>query len=139
MRNIIRIIAMILLRTLTGIGSVLVSLYGLYMFAFSGFVQEALGTAIFCLLPMFSFPVFLFGFWRLRAATIAHWLLAIAYLISFTQMDWRTCSERSACSSIAATIAGAFTVHPVEGAFAVAILSLAALALRRKPQPRSVT
>ena len=124
------------LRTFTGMASFLLSAYGIYMFAFSGFVQESVGTALFCLLPMLSFLTFLFGIWKLRASTAAHWFLAAAYLIAYSQMDWRTCAEHEICSSVPAIVGDALTTLPVEAAFSIAILSLAASAFSRKLHAR---
>ena len=129
-----RRLAWLALPTLTGMASFLLSAYGIYMFAFSGFVQESVGTAVFCLLPMLSFPTFLFGLRKLQASTVVHWILALAYLFSYSQMDRRTCTEHETCASLPAIVGDALTTLPVEAAFSVAILSLAALALSRRLQ-----
>src|SRR5208282_4356391 len=89
----VRRVALVILRSITGIGSLLVSAYGFYMAAGSGIRQDSVIVTLFCIFPMLSFPVFLFSFWRLRLAVVTHSVLAAAYLAVFSMLDWRACSE----------------------------------------------
>jgi hypothetical protein len=108
------------------------------MFTESGLRHDSVLSVTFCLLPMLSFPVFLFGFWRIRHSVLLHCLLAVAYLAIYSIMDWRTCAEHDICGSALATVAKTFTAPAVEATFAVAISHLVALRLYRKRQSEKI-
>jgi hypothetical protein len=96
----IRRVASIICRTIAGIGSLFVSLYGVYEYAGSH-----------------------------RMSVGFHWAFALGYLTVFSMLDWRTCAELGYCTSVAATVLETLATRPVEATFAVAILNLCALLL----------
>jgi hypothetical protein len=125
----IRRVASIICRTIAGIGSLFVSLYGVYEYAGSHLSLYAIQIALFCFLPLLSFPVVLLSFWRQRMSVGFHWAFALGYLTVFSMLDWRTCAELGYCTSVAATVLETLATRPVEATFAVAILNLCALLL----------
>lgn len=129
----IRRVASIIVRSITGLGCLMVSLYGVYVYAGSHLSLNALLVALFWFLPMLSFPVFLLSFWRQRFSVGAHWAFALLYLIVYSMLDWRTCAELGYCTSVASTVLQTLATRPVELTFAVAILNLCSLLLRSKP------
>ncbi len=128
----IRRVASIIFRSGTGAGSLMVSLYGVYAYAGSHLSPNALPIALFCFLPMLSFPVFLLSFWRQRLSVSVHWAFALLYLIVYSMLDWRTCAELGYCTSVTSTVLQTLATRPVGLTFAVAILNLCALLLRSK-------
>jgi hypothetical protein len=119
-----------LCRTIAGMGSFLVSAYGAYICNEAHFRQDTVEMGLFCILPALFFPVFLASFRWLRWSVALHWILAAVYLIDYSMLDWRTCSELGYCRGALATVMLTFTARPVEGAFAVAAFGLAALLLQ---------
>jgi hypothetical protein len=119
-----------LCRAIAGIGSLLVSAYGAYMFNAADFRQDAVVMGLFCILPALFFPVFLVSFRSLRWSVALHWILAVGYLVDYSMLDWRTCSELGYCSGALGTVLVTLTARPVQGAFAVAASGLAGLLLR---------
>jgi hypothetical protein len=131
----LRRIGYLLLRVATGIASLMVSLYSLYAYSGSHLTLHAPLTALYCLLPLLFFPVFILSIWLHRAAVIAHWAMAAAYLTVFCMLNWRTCSEMGFCTGVAATISQTLSTFPVEITFAVAVLNLTTLLLRSARRP----
>jgi hypothetical protein len=127
-----RRVAFIVCLVITGIGSLLVSAYGLYVYSGLNLRLDALPMTIFFLLPLVSFPIFLVSFWRHRATVILQWALALIYLADYSILDWRTCAAHDYCTSVMATVLLTLTAHPVEATFAVAAFNLAAVKLRAK-------
>jgi hypothetical protein len=124
-------------RAIVGIGSLLLSLYALYVYSGLNLREDPVPLGLYCLLPLLSFPIYLLGIWRLRASVVAHWASAVIYLAAYSALDWRTCSELGYCQSVLATVLETSTARPVEAMFAVAILNLIALLLRRQASPAS--
>ncbi len=120
-----------------GIGSLLVSMYGVYSFDGMTLTQDTILVVLFGLLPGLFIPVFVLSFWRLRLAVILHWVFAAGYLVVYSVLDRRTCSEMGYCGSVISTVIETLTAHPVEATFAVALLNLVAWWLADKPQSAS--
>jgi hypothetical protein len=118
----VRRVAVVILRSLTGAGCLVLSAYGAYLYAASGLQHDSPIVTLFCLFPMLSFPVFLFSFWWLRVAAAIQFALAVGYLTFHSMLDWRTCAELGYCGSVSSTIAGALKASSVEAAFVLAIL-----------------
>jgi glucan phosphoethanolaminetransferase (alkaline phosphatase superfamily) len=131
----IRRIAPFFIRAIVGIGSLLLSLYALYVYSGLNLRQDPVPLSLYCLLPLLSFPVYLLGVWRLRASVVAHWASAVIYLAAYSALDWRVCSELGYCQSLLATVLETTTARPVEAMFAVATLNLIALLLRGQSSP----
>jgi len=128
-----RRIASILCRAAGGIVSLFVSMYGIYSFDGMTLAPDAVAVVLFGLFPALFFPVFVLSFWRLRLAVIVHWVLAVGYLIVYSILDFRTCSEMGYCGSLISIVVQTLTVPAVEAAFAVAFLNLIAWRLAAKP------
>jgi hypothetical protein len=128
----IRRIVSILCRAAVGIGSLLVSMYGVYSFDGMTLAPDTVAVVLFGLLPVLFFPVWILSFWRLRLAVILHWAFAAGYLVVYSILDRRTCSEMGYCGSVLSTVIETLTAHPVEATFAVAMLNLAAWRLAGK-------
>lgn len=135
---IMRRVALIFCRVVTALASLMVSLYGVYQYAGSHMSLHAPLVDLYCLLPLLSFPVFLLSFWFRRPSVIAHWAMAMSYLIVYSMLNWRTCSELGYCIGVAATVAQTLATRPAELTFGVAILNLFTLLLKSKrlPAPR---
>ena len=112
-------------------GSLLVSAYGVYLFEGADFRRDTLEMGLYCGLPILSFPAFLLSFWSLRWSVAMHWLLAAGYLAVYSALDWRTCAEMGYCHGVLQTVLQTLTTRPVGGVFAVAVLNLAALTLKK--------
>ena len=125
-------LALIFCRAVTALASLMVSLIGVYVYAGSHLSLHALAIDLYCFLPLLSFPVFLLSFGRHRQSVIAHWAMAFAYLIVYSILDWRTCSELGYCSSVAATVVQTLATSRSGLTFSVAVLNLLTLLLKSK-------
>jgi hypothetical protein len=130
----IRRIASILCRVAVGIGSLLVSMYGIYSFDVVALAPNRVRVFLYCLLPVLFFPVFVLSFWRLRLAVILYWVFAAGYLVVYSILDRRPCSELGYCGSVLSTVMETLTARPVEATFAIALVQLAAWRLAGRPQ-----
>lgn len=108
-----------------------VSVYGLLPFASADFRQDAAVMILYCVLPVLSFPVTLLFSRSLRWSVALHWILALGYLTAYSLLDWRTCAELGYCQGVLSTVFATLTGRRVQGVFAVAVLNLALLFLRR--------
>jgi hypothetical protein len=133
----VRRVAVVILRSVTGVGCLVLSAYGAYLYVASGLQHDSPIVTLFCLFPMLSFPAFLLSFWRIRVAAAMQCALAAGYLTFHSMLDWRTCAELGYCGSVSSTVAGALKARSVEAAFAVAILHVAAWWLTRSG-PRAI-
>jgi hypothetical protein len=133
----VRRAASYLARTIAGIGSLLLAMYGLYVYSGLNLRQDPVPVSLYCFLPMLGFPVYVLGIWRLRASVVTHWVFAFVYLAAYSMLDWRTCSELGYCKSVLATVFETLTARPVEAMFGVAIFNLIALLLRGQPSAAS--
>lgn len=116
-------------RALAGILSGFVSLHGVYAARGVDFRADAVLTALYCLLPMLSFPVFIFV--RSQRFEIALQTgLALGYLTTYTMLNWRTCAELGYCGTVAATVFETVRVHSVEAALGVIMACAVAQALK---------
>lgn len=118
----VRRVAVVILRSVTGVGCLVLSAYGAYLYLASGLQHDSPIVSLFCLFPMLSFPIFLFSFWRLRAAAAMQCASAAGYLTFHSMLDWRTCAELGYCGSVSSTVAGALRARSVEAAFVLAFL-----------------
>ena len=85
-------------------------------------------STLYYILPMASFPIFVFGFvWRKTA--IGQAILAVVYLVVCARLDWRACSSHGYCAGAVAVILLALKTRPVLAFLGTAAASLAAMAL----------
>ena len=106
--------------------------YGLYSAMGIDIRFNRVPSTLYYVLPIASFPVFVFGFvWR-RAA-IGQVILAIAYVVTCAILGWRQCSSLDYCTSMASVIIVNVESRPVLALFGTAIASCAAMILREGP------
>jgi hypothetical protein len=118
-----------IVRAVAGVLSFAVSGYGAYSCGWADFRQDALLTALFCILPLLSLPAFFLSFKWFRWSAALQWILAAGYLAVYSLLDWRTCAELGYCRGAAWTVFETLKAPPVEAYFAVAVFNLAALFL----------
>jgi len=136
----IRFIISLLCRTIAGLGSLVISAYGVYAASWTNFYQDTVLVSLFCMLPILSFPVFLLSFRTARWSVALHWISAIGFLAVFSMVEWRTCAELGYCEGLLRTVLVTLSAHPVEAAFGVAVINLAGLLLgaKRRHNPRAM-
>ena len=115
-------------KTLAGLFSAYVTLHGIYSALRVDLRANPLLTILYCVFPGLSFFVFLFVR-PPRPEAVMQTLLAVGYLITASMLDWRTCAELGYCGTVSSTVLETLRTKPVLAAFAVAILSVAALLL----------
>jgi hypothetical protein len=128
-----RRIALFCLRAIVGIGSLFLSLYGLYVYSGLNLRFNSIPTSLYCFLPLLSFPAYLLGVWQLRASVFVQWVFALLFFAAYAWLNWRTCAELNYCKSLFATLLLTFTTCSAVAMFAVALLNLSALLIRRQP------
>jgi hypothetical protein len=126
----LRSVTIFMMRAVACVLSVAVGLYGIYSFIAADLRQDTGLVLLFCLLPALTFPIFLLSFRRPRIATAALWLIAAAYLVVYSLLDWRTCAELNYCDGILNNVFRTLSAGPLEACIAVAVFSQAALFMR---------
>jgi hypothetical protein len=114
---------------------VLLTTYGVYIYAGLNLDIDTLPTSVYCFAPMLSLPVFLLSFWRHRLSAGLQVLMAVLFVTAYSLLNWRTCSELGYCGSVAATVGITLTAHASVAMLAVAITNLAALFFRGQLPP----
>ena len=122
----IRGVIWVVLLSLAGILSAGVTLYGLFSLWRIDLMQDTLLSCLFCILPLFCFPVLLLVRPPSRSTFFLS-LMALTYLGAYSTLNWRTCSELGYCQGILATVLLTLSTNVVLAYFAVVILSLIAL------------
>ncbi|MDE3202580.1 MAG: hypothetical protein KGN79_16845 [Acidobacteriota bacterium] len=102
------------------LGSFLISLSALYVFTWADFRTDTIVMVLFCGMPLLSFPASLVFYRRIKAAAIAHWALALVYLVVYSMLDWRTCSAFGYCQSVMQTVLVTMTAWRVQGMYLIA-------------------
>jgi hypothetical protein len=131
-RMTIRRAAVVVHRVLTGIGSAILSLYGIYVYAGANLNLDTLLMSLYCFLPMLSFPVFLLSFRYRRTSVASHCTMAVVYCAVYSMLNWRSCSELGICSGVAATVLETLTTRPALLSIGVAGLNLAPVWIGKK-------
>jgi hypothetical protein len=124
-----RRVLLILCRVITGFGSFMVSLYGVYAWIGMGMQHDSIAANLFWILPLLSLPVFVLSYFRFPLSVMLHWALALSYLVVFSMLDWRTCSALAYCHSVFATVMQTMTAWPLLATFAVALFNQFAILL----------
>ena len=128
----VRGIAWLALMAIAGILSAGVTIYGTASAIGVDFRQNPVLTSLYCLLPFIAFPVFiLVKSARASAALMA--IFACGYLIVFSALSRRTCSELGYCASIPATVMDVLKTHTVLAYFAAAVLRVVAFCMGDDP------
>ena len=124
----VRGIAWLSLMTISGILCASVTIYGTASAIGIDLRQNQVLAGLYCVLPFLAFPAFiLVKSARMSAATLA--ICACGYLIVYSTLSWRTCSELGYCVSIAGTVTEIFQTRKVLAYFAAALVRIVALFL----------
>lgn len=126
-------IASAILRRVVRLGSFAMSLSALYVFTWADFRSDAVVMALFCGMPLLSFPASLAFYRRTRGAAIAHWVLALVYLTVYSMLDWRTCSSFGYCQSVAQVVLVTMTAWRVQGMFLIAVAAVLLIWVESRP------
>jgi hypothetical protein len=125
----------IALRTAAGACALFVTIRGFRGAYGIEFRADTLISALYVAFPCCSFLVFLFAR-RARVELLLQSLIAAGYLSTFAFLNWRTCSSLGYCSTVAATVLTTLEARPVLAAFALVVLSGAAMACDARPALR---
>ena len=135
----IREIAWLALMTVTGILNAVVTVYGAYLWISIDFDLNPILTYLFSTLPLLCFPTFLLVRRPTKSAAIIA-ILALAYFIVYSTLNWRTCAELGYCASVVSTVIDTLKTWSVLAFFAVPILTFVAQFVDRpkagKPSPK---
>jgi hypothetical protein len=132
----LREIVWIGLRTVAGLCSAVVTLYGLYGAYGLDFRRDILVSALYCLLPFLSFFVFLFA----RAPRTELWLhafIACGFLAAYSILNWRSCNWLGDCTTVSATVFQTLSTKRALAAFGVFILSAFAFLIDARSRRRT--
>ena len=121
----IREIAWLALMTVTGILNAVITVYGAYLWISIDFDLNPVLTYLFSTLPLLCFPTFLLVRRPTKSAAIIA-ILALAYFIVYSVLNWRTCAELGYCTSVLSTVVHTLTTWTVLAFFAVPILTFVA-------------
>ena len=120
----------LVLMTAAGLVCACVTLYGVYLTSVVDFRANTVLVSLYCLLPILCFPVFLLVRPARRSAALLV-ILAVVYLMVYSALDRRPCSELGYCGSIASTVFATFRTNSVLGYFTGCILSFLGLRVER--------
>lgn len=122
------------LATMAGLLSAIVTLSGLYSIYGLDFRQDTVLSVLYCLLPILCFPVFILVRPAQRSAAIAA-VLAVAYLVVYSMLNWRTCAQLGYCGSVASTVMQTLKTRTASCYFGVALFSFAAVIVDGHAKP----
>jgi len=117
----------LLLMTVAGIVSAVVTLYGVYSFIVVDLRANTVLTGLYCLLPILCFPGFLLVKPARRSAIVVA-ILAVAYFAVYALLNRRSCSELGYCESVASTLLETLRTRSVTAFFGATILGFLGLA-----------
>ncbi|MGA8727619.1 MAG: hypothetical protein WB608_02630 [Terracidiphilus sp.] len=126
----IREFGVLALATIAGLLSAVVTLGGLYSVYGLDFRRDTVLSVLYCLLPILCFPVFILVRPAQRSAAIAA-VLAVAYLVVYSMLNWRTCAEYGYCGSVASAVMETLKTRTTSCYFGVALFSFAAVNVDR--------
>jgi len=127
----LRRIVQLSLALFAGLLSFAVTLYGVHAARAIDFHFNPAWSILYCLLPIFSLPVFLLGL-VYRKLVGCQAVFAVIYLAVYSELNWRTCASLGYCGSLASTVLMTLRTHAVLAFFAAAILSVALARLNRR-------
>lgn len=114
------------------LGSLAISLAGLWTFSWADFRSDTVVMALFAALPLLSFPAALLFYRRVLASAVAQWALAFGFLTAYSMLNWRTCSSFGYCLSVAQTVGVTLSTWRVEGMFLIAAAATVLVWLERR-------
>jgi hypothetical protein len=118
-----------------GLLSCAVALYGLRASRAIDFRQDPALSVLYCVLPLLSLPLYLLALVVRRLAPLQV-LIAVAYSAVYSALNWRTCAAWGTCGTVAAVVFTTLKAPSMLAFFGVAICSLGAFALDRRPAQR---
>jgi hypothetical protein len=125
------------MRAAAGILSAVVTLHGVYSALAVDIRANSVLTALYCLFPSLSFPVFVFVK-KPRLEVLLQAGLAIGYVTTYSMLNWRTCSELAYCGTMTLTVLETTRIRSVVAAFGVVVCNVAALTLSVRSPNRSI-
>ena len=106
--------------------SIGVSVHGVWSAISIDMRQDTVLTLVYCAMSILCLPVFVLVR-PLSRSTFFLSLMALTFLVTYSALNWRTCSELGYCDSIVATVMQTLSTNMVLTFFAVVILNLIAL------------
>jgi hypothetical protein len=116
------------LRFAIGIPSLFLTLHGVYSLYGLDLRRDRLVSLLYFVFQLTSFFVFLLVKGR-RTQTFLHAVNGLGYLVTYSMLNWRQCSELNYCTSTTATVAQTAGTVPVLAAFAVFLLSACTISI----------
>lgn len=113
---------------IAGLLSAAVTIYGTASAIGIDFRQNPVLAGLYCVLPFVAFPVFILVKSARRSASLLA-IFACGYLIVYSVLSWRTCSELGYCSGIAGTVVEIFKTRTVLAYFGSALLRIIAFSI----------
>jgi hypothetical protein len=99
------------------------TLVGLYNGLRVDLREDSLLTGLYCLLPLLVSPVF-FLVRPTRRAALLLVIMACGFLVVYSALNWRTCSELGYCASVGHTVLQTLGTRSVMAFFCVACIAL---------------
>jgi hypothetical protein len=118
------------LTAMAAVLSAFVSLSGVYSVYGLDFRQDMVLSVLYCLLPFLCFPVFILVRPARRSAAVIT-VFAVAYLVVYSMLNWRTCAAIGYCGSVASTVLETLKTRTASGFFEAALFSFAAAVVDR--------
>jgi len=115
-----------------GIFSCLLTLYGLAAVRGLDLRQDTALSVAYCALPLLSLPLYLLVL-AVRRLLPLQAVLAAAYIPVYCALNWRTCAALGYCGSVASVVFTTITTSKVLLFWGVALGSLAAFVVERRP------
>jgi hypothetical protein len=120
-----------MLTILAGISSCLLTLDGLASVLGMDLRQNTALSVAYCALPLLSLPLYLLAL-AVRKLLPLQAILALAYILVYSALNWRTCAALGYCGSVASVVLMTAATTKVLLFCGVALCSLTAFALERR-------
>jgi len=114
------------LTAMAGVLGAFVTVSGLYSIYGLDFRRDAVLSALYCVLPILCFPVFILVRPARRSAAVIS-VFAVVYLAVYSMLNWRTCASFGYCESVASTMMQTLKTRTASSYFDVALFSVAAV------------
>lgn len=125
-----------ILTLFAGILSCLLMLMGMFAATRIDFRLSTVLSALYCALPVLSFPLYLLSL-VMRKLALIQAVLAAAFLPVYYALIWRTCSELETCGSFASVFLVTLMTPRALVFLGVAICGVGAWVLDNRPAPRA--
>lgn len=114
------------LTAMAGVLSALVTLGGVYSVYGLDFRQDTLLSVLYCLLPFLCFPMFILVRPVRRSAVVLA-IMAAAFLVVYSMLNWRTCASIGYCGSVESTVLETLMTRTASCFFEAALFGFAAV------------